>query len=274
MVAKVFSDPTPKAIIKSRILLRFASEIIPRTDLLEKEQGDVLKVLLLVARKMVSVWQHMQKYKEEEARLISVVASASPMQDNTTRLEYSQELFSEFDEFLVQIKSALDHLVKILVPVLGPSRWTIRTFANKGEDVLKALRRNLPKELQGKVDGFEKVVFDAHRLWLEDTITARDKINHFLDGEIPIENFAVFKNGEKITVPLWSPGQSISEFMDMAWLNLIHFVENFVAFSLYFKLPSDLALFHGVVPPDSPESPWKVTVMDANVHHDPRWNKL
>jgi hypothetical protein len=104
-----------------------------------------VNLLILIARKMVSVWNHLDKYHHEEKRLIEGFQSGA-----MTHFDFSQVLFNEFDEFTVQIKSTLDHLVKIMIPMVG-KKWNLRTFGNKGEDVLKALKRNICQEHQGRV---------------------------------------------------------------------------------------------------------------------------
>ena len=63
---------------------------------------------------------------------------------SSVQLEPSQELFLEFDEFLVQVKSTLDHLVKVPMVFLGKNRWSLNTFGDKGDSVIKALSHNLP----------------------------------------------------------------------------------------------------------------------------------
>ena len=52
--------------------------------------------------------------------------------------EHSQELYEEFDVFTVQIMSALDHVVQVMRPMLD-RKWTMYTFAKKGQGVLKSL---------------------------------------------------------------------------------------------------------------------------------------
>src|SRR5712692_3100092 len=106
---------------------------------------DIFNLMLLVARKLVSVWSHYQEYIAAEDKLVAEARRVPIVKgNNIVRLEYSQVLFTEFDEFLVQTKSTLDHLVKLPAVIFGPSRWSLRTFGSKGKDVIKALRHNVP----------------------------------------------------------------------------------------------------------------------------------
>jgi hypothetical protein len=123
---KLFTDKTPNAIILSRILAR-SLDFIHCTDLRKEESHDFIDLVVLISRKMLSVWSHLQAYKTEEQRLREKLW-ANP--DATP--EHSQELYEEFDVFSVQVKSTLDHLVQMLRPVHG-RKMTMYTFADKGE---------------------------------------------------------------------------------------------------------------------------------------------
>src|SRR5688572_3205567 len=122
--ALVFTDPTPNAIVNHRIAKR-GIEIAQRyTDLTQEEQSFFFDVVILTSRKMTSVWKHLDAYRREEDRLLSEFAKGGE------HIDYGQELFTEFDEFAVQIKSTLDHVVKVMRPMVGKC-WTIGTFGDK-----------------------------------------------------------------------------------------------------------------------------------------------
>lgn len=110
----VFDDPTPGTVILNRIVRR-SLDIAGHTDLTKAEGSDAVDVVLLVARKLLSVWRHLQAYKAVEERL-SAVFSTGPKPHPV----HSQELYEEFDVFSVQVKSTLDYLVGIMRPVVGP----------------------------------------------------------------------------------------------------------------------------------------------------------
>lgn len=75
---------------------------------------DFIDLILLIARKMLSVYKHKEAYHAEERRLEEKFKA-----DPATPRVHSQELFEEFDVFVVQIKSTLDNMVKIMRPMLG-----------------------------------------------------------------------------------------------------------------------------------------------------------
>jgi hypothetical protein len=194
-------------------------------------------------------------------------------------LEPSQELFLEFDEFLVQVKSTLDHLVKVPMVFLGKNRWSLNTFGDKGDSVIKALSHNLPSS-QKKFSSQLISTVKKHQGWLRDTIIARDKINHFIDGGINFEYFIVIcveENKEtQLKVPLWSSEQTIRDFMGVIWNNLFCFCEDFVVLFYGIRLKKEYAFFHGKSVINSIESPWKITsyqTMQEVVSH-PGWERL
>jgi len=57
---------------------------------------------------MLSVWKHLEAYRAEEQRLREKL-----WKNPDTPYENSQELYEEFDVFAVQVKSTVDHLVKV-----------------------------------------------------------------------------------------------------------------------------------------------------------------
>ncbi|MBI2222869.1 MAG: hypothetical protein HYU53_16905 [Acidobacteria bacterium] len=97
------------------------------TDLNREEANDFIDLVILTSHKMVSVWKHLQAYHAEEKRLREKFTDPS-----VNHHIYSQELFEKFDVFAVQIKSTLDHVVKVMRPMLG-RKWTMRTFSDKGD---------------------------------------------------------------------------------------------------------------------------------------------
>ena len=226
------------------------------------EKDVYCRILLLFGKKLVAVWSHLKTYKEIEIKLVEQARNKPPTQGDVVTIEHSQDLFLEFDEFLVQIKSSLDYLAKIPTPILTKKIWNLHTFGSYGEDVLKVLENNLPADLKQRANGFREVVFQKHANWLKETIRARDKINHFLDGGLRFEDFTVFlaanDQAKKIHVPMWSTDQTVSTFMEITWGNLIVLSEDFIAFFVSLKLKKDLTLLRVGVERGSHRTPWRL----------------
>ena len=270
--AKIFDDPTPNAVINHRIMLTFM-QMARYADLNSEERNQFADILILIARKMIAVWNHLDRYHAEERRLVDGFASGA-----MNHIDCSQTLFNEFDEFTVQIKSTLDHLVKIMIPMVGAKRWNIRTFGNKGEDVVSMLKRNLPKEYEGRAHMMEVRLFQEHKAWLDAVIGARDRVNHYLDGGINIKTFSVLRRPDgKIEVPLWSGEQTLADMMDASWALLLRFVEDFIAMALYFRIPMQTysIMWRGVAP-TSQKSPWHLVRKELadNLLQNPGWKPV
>ncbi len=251
--ALVFTDSTPNAIVNNRIAKR-GIEIAQRyTDLKQDEQSDFFDVVILTSRKMVSVWKHLDGYRREEDRLLS------EFEKGGEHIDYGQELFTEFDEFAVQIKSTLDHVVKAMRPMVGKC-WTIGTFGDKGDKVTDSLDRNVPRGFAFKIDFMKRVCFTAERkLWLDAIIGARDCINHLQDGGIAIKKFSLFRDTDgTVQVPQWSNEQNLRDAMGGLWNEFFFLIEDFIICSLHFRLSSGLSLMRKPSPITSPDSAWSV----------------
>jgi hypothetical protein len=253
---KLFHDPTPNAVVLNRIV-RGLHEVALKSSLTDAESQEFFRILLLVAHKLVSAWKHKERYKAEEQRLIEALKTPKPTDPD---IENSQELLDACDVFLVQVKSALDHMVKILQPVIGIN---LHTFGEKGEQVFTALENNGPRKHRESVQDFKKNRFERHRAWLEVTISARDRLNHCIDGGTQFDAFSVFKDGDKIVVPSVTDGARLSSALDEMWLSLILLVEDLGGLFLKFRLDPPLVLLYRNVPTAVPKSPWEVTTESA-----------
>ena len=265
---RIFSDPTPDGLINQRIVQHFTFVARDLTDLTEKELEQFFRILIYLAKKLASVWVHLDRYRKVQEELVAKLTTApSDSNQSVIEMEYSDELFQEFDEFSVQLKSALDHLVKIPIPVLGPRVWSLRTFGSKGNDVRKALENNIPKKHKKQVKHMKKMLLDRNAVWLGDIITVRDKINHFIEGSVPFEYFGVHRlPDESIKVPMWSSDQKLSAALEVVWDNLIKFTEDFIAMFLFLRHKPGLVLYHGPEVKGSARLRWVIATeeeMDA-----------
>lgn len=243
-VQKIFDDPTPNRIVNTRFFNGML-KLINATDLSEKDKESLFHMVCLISKKLIGVWRHMEKYKESERDLIERVNKSPQHKDGPFfEMELSDDLFLEFDEYLVQLKSCLDYLVKTPSFIIGRNKWSLASFGQKGQKVSKALD-NLPKQYKKQATGFKTALFINQQHWLNDTIHARDKINHCLEGGIDFKDFTVYKDpiSGNVHVPMWSPDQKISETMDIAWGNLFRYCEDFIALFLSLRTPKHLTIF-------------------------------
>lgn len=270
VMERLFSDPTPRGIVNQRIVHHLFALALEHTDLSDEEQTELLRILTYLGRKLAFTWIHLERFKERQTELArqleEITQSANP---TVLELQYSEELFQEFDEFTVQLKSTLDHLVKVGVPILGGRVWTLRTFGDKGQDVIRALNNNAPKRFRGAVKGIKEMLLKTNEPWLTSFIAVRDRINHYIAGGLRIQEFGVHRLPDgTVRVPMWNKDQQLADAMEVVWMNLLRFSEDFVAVFLHFRHKSGLVLFHGPESGDPTQSPWRSTtqaVMDATL---------
>jgi len=261
----LFQDPTPNGLINQRYV-QTMMRLVELTDLKPDEKENFINMVLLVGKKLVATWKHYNIYSTLEDRLIEQ-AKAGEVIDNQSirRISYSQDLYLEMDEFLVQFKSTLDYLVKLPVPLVG-KRWNLTTFGERGGTVRKALRRNLPKEYARTAKMVEEQVLDLHKPWLEMAIEARDRLNHFLEGGADFQAVVVLKmmkdGKEFIHVPVWDEQNSLRHVMEIVFHNLLKLVEDFTAGFLTARLKDEITLVHKPVDIGSIESPWRTMTLD------------
>lgn len=264
-IMDLFQDPTPNGIINLRYVQTMI-RIAELTDLKPEEKEQFINLVLLIGKKLVATWKHYHNYETIEDQLIKQVEEGEILEKQPVqRISYSQDLFLEMDEFLVQFKSTLDYLVKLPVPIVG-KRWNLSTFGDKGGVVRKALRRNLPKEYANTAKMIEEQVLDLHKGWLPMAIEARDKLNHLLEGGADFRGMLVVKmmkdGKETICVPLWDEQNTARHVMKIIFYNLLKLVEDFSAGFLTARLRDDITLVHMPVEFGSVESPWRTMSLE------------
>ncbi len=264
-IIDLFNDPTPNGLINQRYL-QTMMRLTELTDMKSDEKQKFLDMLLLVSKKLVATWKHYHAYVTIEDQLIQQAEAGEAIEKQSVqRISYSQDLFLEMDEFLVQFKSTLDYLVKLPVPLVG-RRWNLTTFGEKGGTVRKALRRCLPTKYARCAKLIEENVLDAHKPWLEMAIEARDRLNHFLDGGANFEAMLVLKmmKGDKevIHVPLWDEQTTMRHVMEVIFHNLLKLVEDFTAGFLTTRLNDAITLVHRPVEINSVQSPWYTMTLE------------
>lgn len=262
IVINLFNDPTPSGIINQRLITHIIN-VLNYTDLNEEEKKDIADILYYIGIKLVAVWRHLENYKAIEDKLIIEAQNSASIEKQAIKhIRYEQNLFLELDEFLVQLKSSLDYLVKTPRAVVGRKVWSLPTFQKKGNAVIGALRGSLPDKYKEKAKIIEEMVVQKHLDWLADTINARDMINHYLHGGLDIQGFMVMKiveNGkEKIHVPMRSEDITVRTYMEIAWANLFKLTEDFIISFLALRLTEGYSLLHTIVDRTSVKSPWKV----------------
>jgi hypothetical protein len=238
---QMFVDPTG-GIFNKRIMLQFF-QMAQQSELDEKQRAEVFDLLHVIALKFVSIWTHDQRYEKRQNELVAACeANPSDRRENKpVRFESAQDLYIELDGFLVQCKSVLDHMCNILHYSMGITFNSLTTFGDNGNKIIKILKCNAPSN--GKRAAKELVRFIGdNQEWLTLMIDARDRMNHFAKGGLPIMGFGVAciieKDGTKKThVPQMNDKQSVKEVMTMLLDNVLHFVEYFLGITICVRMP-------------------------------------
>jgi hypothetical protein len=264
----LFQDPTPDMYVNLRLVLHMMNIAQTYTDFTDAEFHEFVKHLLLIAKKMVATWRHLARYEEVEVVLVEEKKNPPLEKLDIQHISYSQDLFLELDEFLVQLKSTLDYLAKFPLAIIGKNNWPyLRTFGDKGGSVVKALRNNVPKKWKNQASVVEEMVFPEYQHWLEMVIASRDRTNHFKDGGVEAEVFLVAKatidGEERIVVPMWFENLTVREYMGHAWHNLMGFVEQFTIGFLAMRFKPGFGFIHTPRPGGSVLSPIAVLPDEA-----------
>lgn len=257
----LFNDPTPDGYINLRYVIHMMSIAQNYTDFSDAEFNEFVKHLLLVGKKMVATWSHLNRYVQLEDALIEAEEKNPPIETlDIQHISYSQDLFLELDEFLVQLKSTLDYLAKLPLSIIGKKNWPyLRTFGDKGGMVIKALKNNVPKKWEKQAAMIEEMVFGEQGKWLEMAIASRDRSNHLKDGGVDAEVFLVAKTTvdgkEKVVVPMWLDNLTVREYMHHTWHNLMAFTEQFTVGFLVMRFKEGFGFVHIPKPAGAVASP-------------------
>lgn len=257
---EIFKDPTPDGYINQRYVLHLARLAQRHTDMTPSEFNDFMPNIALVAKKLTAVWLHRKRYCEIEDQLIADAKANPPFESlEFQQIGYSQDLFLEMDEFLYQVKSTLDYLVKLPRSIIGRAFPYLHTFGDKGGAVIKAMKANIPKKWAGQSAMIQQWIIEEHRPWLEMAIEARDKMTHFKDGGLDPRAFLVIKRvvdgQDRIEVPRWVEELTARDYLEHTWFNLFAFTEQFTAGFLIMRLKPGLGFVHVPQPKEGIESP-------------------
>jgi hypothetical protein len=239
----MFVDPTGGA-LRSRVIAQFA-EMLAVSDLSIEHREAITELLIVIALKFTAVWTHDQRYKAREIELIAE-AEKAPIDwrtDKSVNLVTAQELYLEFDGFVVQLKSALDHMMNVLHYTLGISFAALTTFSKGGDHVISLLVNNVAADgPRHKAIAARLVkVVQNNQDWLKELIDARDRMNHFRHGGLSPKSFVVFvmidSQGTKTLHRPEMSKEATKDLMDTLLKKLLEFVEYFIGVAIAARLP-------------------------------------
>src|SRR6266403_6020319 len=105
---RLFYDLTPNGVINERLVVSLFS-FANQSKLSAEQKRRFFNALLLQAKKLLALWIHYDRFRNEVERLKPIAPTVEKSEaPKHFSIRYSQELYLEFDEFLVQYKSSLD----------------------------------------------------------------------------------------------------------------------------------------------------------------------
>lgn len=134
--------------------------------------------ILQLMHKLAATKYHLDNYERVEAEQLSKYKDELRKSPQSTFESF--ELIFELEAFFFQLKSSLDMLVKILVPLVGKQRLRTHTYEDKG----KRLQRGLEKYRKQKgvnkwaIDNMIEFITDARDSWIEAVVDYRDRLAH------------------------------------------------------------------------------------------------
>lgn len=236
IVTKMWDDDE----INGRIYLQLCNLF---TDVLLSDKKDLFfKHAMSCMHKLSATKFHLENYRRQEKHQYKEATKLFKKNQNTTREAF--ELIFEFEAFLFQIKSSLDILVKLMIPILGKGIIKTATFGKKGDDLIKGLEQ-YKKKKDSNIEAAENIIniLKYHKSnWLEKTIKFRDELNHyealndykFMPRQLP--------TGEVIAEKPKFKGNNTLQYMDTVYSNNLILHQDFMVYSLSLIAPKAFIL--------------------------------
>jgi len=203
------------------------------------KREDVGRVVMEVLQKIDSVRTNRQHLQDIITKELAVWVSPESIGDDVENRNRASGAETAFENVLLQSKSTLDILAKVMRPLCELKN--IETFGKAGVNLTKALRNNLPDSQKAKGEIFA-VWLEACHPWLSSWISDRDDAAH----RRPIHSlgFRRRKLAEHIvfiTEPTYE-GTSFDVFACDLMLKLIDFCDDFLVHGYNVSLPDGIAL--------------------------------
>lgn len=194
---------------------------------------NLIECISEVDHKLHAVKYHLNNYIQAESNRIDEYirnhkASGGVMQ---TVVE-DPRLIYEIEAFLLQTKSCLDALSWILKPTFG---MTYCKFGDKGDDIIKYMKKSCPSKLGIPAEKVIKLVEGAQDDWVVEMIEMRDEVAHYsrLKGfDCFIED--PYTGGVTVDIhyPTMPNKQRALDYCQFVWAKLLDFCRDFLTIAL------------------------------------------
>ena len=210
------------------------------------DHEEILKIFTSLCHKVNVTKCHLVNYREIESKLETELSIIENLIDHDGRVLIEKvELTAVYESFLMQVKATLDILVKFLNIVYregkkNPLKYQ-STFSDGGKGVVKSLEKYLksnPEETGNvtellnflKLECAECYDEDPKSInWLIKTINDRDTVTHFRKHEYFAFQISYIGEEKIIIPPKFTKTQSMLEFFEIIYDNLLVFIQDFIA---------------------------------------------
>ena len=201
---------------------------------LEKPQKhQLISCLIDVMKKLEALKYHKDRISELSKKLFEESGDGEKEGGSYIMVDHTTGIETEFEAFLLQGKSCLDVLVKILKPLLSIS---LVTYGKSGSSVIRALENNLPDgEKETAVPLLEMLKEDMD--WIKEWFkSVRDGIAHYRSLESSGHMKFKPRDGEHVhRLPTDKSGASFTVLSDMLYHNMLTFCEDFIPLAMSIK---------------------------------------
>lgn len=160
------------------------------------------------------------------------------------RREEAFELIFELEAFLLQVKSSLDMLAKLVSVVVGEGTVHTDTYGAEGDKLVKGLEQ-YKKRGNANVAGADRLIalIKADKAdWIAKVVSIRDDIAHYRGvRRYQFEPLRLPDGGIGVAKPRFRDLDTL-QFMRLVYSNNIQFHQDFMCLALALRAPPALAL--------------------------------
>jgi hypothetical protein len=227
---------------QAELLCRF----IPNID--AAQMDGIYTTTGAIALKLNALRYHSKRFGKLQERRLREIESDDDTLKAIKRgvIICEKEMVCEFEAFFFQLKSCLDMLVKLFVPIFGSKYGNVSTYGDKGKEVvthLNQVKKN-KKLTHGRIDWLIELIHQVKDPWLKPLITLRDTISHYRSF-IGI-GFTWDSAENAIRVPMGNANNlqyPLVEIMEKETEQMIDYSREFIARTVLCAVPLDIP-FH------------------------------
>lgn len=203
---------------------------------------------VILFNKVIEVMKKIESVKYHKDNLLRIVQEELGKRQNMSALNICVErdlttgVERELEAFILQGKSCLDVLVKILHPVLG---IRLHSYGDSGEKIINALSKNLPDTEKLRAEPLIREI-NKHREWISKWLkTDRDTIAHYravVSSGFIKQPCAINTESNHIP-PILEDGTPCCDLVCILYSNLLTLCEDFIPLLLSIKFPPFISIY-------------------------------